>query len=121
MDMDWSRKDVRQGKSVVTAIDVHAAGEPLRIITGGLPELAGDSMLQRRPRTGRPAGGGRAGGLRQGLHHRSTRVSRASGGRAGEGFADIAGHDCTLRGASPDPPRIPYVGPLIGPAQPDGS
>ncbi len=48
MDMDWTRKDMRQGKSVVTAIDVHAAGEPLRIITGGLPQLAGDSMLQRR-------------------------------------------------------------------------
>ena len=34
MDMDWTRKDMRQGESVVTAIDVHAAGEPLRIITG---------------------------------------------------------------------------------------
>lgn len=33
---------------VVTTIDVHAAGEPLRIITGGLEEIPGDSILEKR-------------------------------------------------------------------------
>src|SRR5205085_1279605 len=28
--------------------DAHAAGEPLRIVTGGLPELLGATMLERR-------------------------------------------------------------------------
>lgn len=31
-----------------TSVDVHVAGEPLRIITGGLPEIPGDSQLERR-------------------------------------------------------------------------
>ena len=34
MRPDWGRNDVAAGKTVVSAIDVHAAGEPLRIITG---------------------------------------------------------------------------------------
>lgn len=29
------------------AIDVHAGGQPLRIITGGLPPLAGDTLLEK--------------------------------------------------------------------------
>jgi proline racemase len=33
---------------VITTIDAHAAGEPLRIITSGLPPLAGDTILDRR-------------------------------------------------------------------------
>ena len=48
MRLDWNRSDIRTGRTVVNAIDVHAAGEPLRIITGGLPELHGQTMLQRR-------------------------------------------------------------------------
>ncbi len=32
----------------LTAIDCHAAGEPLRVITGGYPELDGQTMLDRR-------------------------------------------------------------------------
>ena len=32
----------------LTTIDAHAAGEPLRIITGGLPELPGATILERR-------------------------------------------------------------------------
>src|SRR5207302_4052056 len=48
MTLTWSRCDVRQGKGVITAIDAHAAGEPLRIITGGLPELPGATILERR-------------------------------------------------------------------------
>jgi proline racemase len=32
----------------ITTIDAHAAGEPFRVITGGLPELPGDTILARR-------------------------------------------------------------------------
>src|SRR5262249_14761123 len=41
MHLDWSTHPPRDGKTVITAIDTHAAGEPLRIITGGLPPLPG--------------------------------------------------------------------------------
>jgi trans-L-3-hydroxyproline dehydratase len=33
---------------VVTTIEAHAAGEPLRIITGGLPKIPGDTILKKR-------------------------------------------------------------------------
>ncbi|HEX5502045.1 MAG TPA: proline racemase family protein [Thermomicrobiales bacterium] len=33
---------------LITTIDAHAAGEPLRIVTGGLPPLPGATMLERR-------------------------------------------------------------------------
>lgn len=41
----WSpgRKWIR-----ITALDAHAAGEPLRIITGGLPALQGKTILEKR-------------------------------------------------------------------------
>jgi trans-L-3-hydroxyproline dehydratase len=32
----------------VTTLDYHTAGEPLRIVTGGLPEIPGDTMLAKR-------------------------------------------------------------------------
>lgn len=32
----------------ITTIDAHTAGEPLRVITGGLPEIPGDDILSRR-------------------------------------------------------------------------
>jgi trans-L-3-hydroxyproline dehydratase len=48
MHLDWSGRDFREGKIVLTTIDAHAAGEPLRIITGGLPDVPGRSILQRR-------------------------------------------------------------------------
>jgi proline racemase len=48
MALDWSARDVRRGKLVLTTIDAHAAGEPLRIITGGLPDIPGASILERR-------------------------------------------------------------------------
>jgi proline racemase len=32
----------------ITTIDAHAGGEPLRIITGGLPPIPGDTILERR-------------------------------------------------------------------------
>jgi trans-L-3-hydroxyproline dehydratase len=37
-----------EGTLILTTLDVHAAGEPLRIVTGGLPELPGATMLERR-------------------------------------------------------------------------
>jgi proline racemase len=33
---------------VISTIDAHAGGEPLRIVTGGLPPLPGDTVLDRR-------------------------------------------------------------------------
>lgn len=32
----------------VTAIDAHTAGEPLRVITGGVPPIPGETMLEKR-------------------------------------------------------------------------
>lgn len=32
----------------ITAIDMHTGGEPLRIFTGGLPEISGTSVLEKR-------------------------------------------------------------------------
>src|SRR5919202_5631786 len=37
-----------QFSRVVTTIDAHAAGEPLRIVTSGVPPLPGATMLERR-------------------------------------------------------------------------
>ncbi len=34
--------------SVITTIDAHTAGEPLRVITGGLPPIPGDTILAKR-------------------------------------------------------------------------
>lgn len=36
---DWTK---------ITTFDIHTGGEPLRIITGGLPELPGETILERR-------------------------------------------------------------------------
>lgn len=33
---------------LITSIDAHTAGEPLRIITGGLPPIPGDTLLAKR-------------------------------------------------------------------------
>jgi proline racemase len=33
---------------VITTLDAHTGGEPFRIITGGLPELFGETILQKR-------------------------------------------------------------------------
>jgi proline racemase len=41
----WTPPDSWQ---TITTIDAHAAGEPLRVITGGLPPIPGDTMLARR-------------------------------------------------------------------------
>ena len=34
-------------KQVIETIDLHTAGEPLRVITGGLPEIPGDTILEK--------------------------------------------------------------------------
>lgn len=34
--------------AIITTIDAHTGGEPLRIITGGLPELKGETILAKR-------------------------------------------------------------------------
>ena len=34
--------------NLITTTDMHTAGEPLRIITGGLPEIQGKTVLERR-------------------------------------------------------------------------
>jgi proline racemase len=48
LTLDWNIERLTQGATLITAIDMHTAGEPLRIITGGLPPLAGATILERR-------------------------------------------------------------------------
>ncbi len=48
MDLDWKQYRPGAGATVITTIDVHAAGEPLRIIIDGLPPLPGATILERR-------------------------------------------------------------------------
>ncbi len=48
MDIDWKQYRPGEGTTILTTIDAHAAGEPLRIIIGGLPPLPGATILQRR-------------------------------------------------------------------------
>ncbi len=46
MELNWPH--IPDQATIITTIDAHAAGEPLRIITGGLPALQGDTILERR-------------------------------------------------------------------------
>jgi trans-L-3-hydroxyproline dehydratase len=48
MKLNWKQIDALDSATVITTVDAHAGGEPLRIITGGLPELQGATMLERR-------------------------------------------------------------------------
>ncbi|HEY7781623.1 MAG TPA: proline racemase family protein [Ktedonobacterales bacterium] len=48
MTITWRAPETPADAIVITTIDAHAAGEPLRIITGGLPELPGATILERR-------------------------------------------------------------------------
>src|SRR6266446_8831545 len=48
MEFNWNQYAPSKEATVITTIDAHAAGEPLRIITGGLPELPGATILERR-------------------------------------------------------------------------
>jgi proline racemase len=48
MGLTWNKHSLVEDSMVITTLDVHAAGEPLRIFMGGLPEVKGETMLQRR-------------------------------------------------------------------------
>jgi proline racemase len=48
MTLDWNQWQPDAQAIRITTIDAHAAGEPLRIITGGLPDLPGVTILERR-------------------------------------------------------------------------
>ena len=48
MELLWNKYSPVKDATIITTLDTHAAGEPLRIITGGLPEIQGTTMLERR-------------------------------------------------------------------------
>src|SRR5579872_770684 len=48
MQLNWQQRPWTAGKTIITTIDAHTAGEPLRIVTGGLPDLPGATILERR-------------------------------------------------------------------------
>lgn len=48
MNLNWQQYRPEAETMIITTIDAHAAGEPLRIITGGLPPLTGSTILERR-------------------------------------------------------------------------
>src|SRR5262249_31855496 len=48
MRLSWDSWQPKTDALHITTIDAHAAGEPLRIVTGGLPELPGATILERR-------------------------------------------------------------------------
>ncbi len=48
MELNWKQYSPPGEATVIATIDAHAAGEPLRIITRGLPRLQGETILERR-------------------------------------------------------------------------
>lgn len=48
MHLNWQQRPWLERNATITTIDAHAAGEPLRIVTGGLPDLPGETILERR-------------------------------------------------------------------------
>jgi proline racemase len=48
MEPSWKKFPAREGRTMLTAIDAHTAGGPLRLITSGLPELGGLTILERQ-------------------------------------------------------------------------
>jgi trans-L-3-hydroxyproline dehydratase len=46
--LNWNARPSLEGARVITTLDTHAAGEPLRIVTGGYPDLPGATILERR-------------------------------------------------------------------------
>src|SRR5438105_5988024 len=48
MELAWNKSSPFKDATIITTLDAHAAGEPLRIITGGLPEIQGTTILERR-------------------------------------------------------------------------
>lgn len=48
MELIWKHINEVEDATVITTIDAHAAGEPLRIVTGGIPPLPGNTILEKR-------------------------------------------------------------------------
>jgi trans-L-3-hydroxyproline dehydratase len=48
MELTWDALRLSKETIVIATLDTHVAGEPLRIITGGLPEVKGSTILERR-------------------------------------------------------------------------
>src|SRR5207247_7158768 len=48
LDLPWHWPPPHSDALTITTLDAHAAGEPLRIIIGGLPALEGATILERR-------------------------------------------------------------------------
>ncbi|MFQ5525788.1 MAG: proline racemase family protein [Thermoanaerobaculia bacterium] len=48
MSSDSRAPRAEAAETKVTTVDAHAAGEPLRIVTGGVPEIQGSTMLEKR-------------------------------------------------------------------------
>lgn len=48
MELNWNGYTPGEKTMVITTLDTHTAGEPLRIVTGGMPELPGATILERR-------------------------------------------------------------------------
>jgi len=46
--MDSIKPKVPAGAKVITTVEMHAGGEPLRVITGGLPHIPGETILGKR-------------------------------------------------------------------------
>lgn len=44
-DLEWSAPE---GWTTIQTIDAHAGGEPLRLVVDGFPELAGETVLEKR-------------------------------------------------------------------------
>jgi proline racemase len=47
MNIEW-RWDPPDSWTRITTLDMHTGGEPLRVITGGLPSLQGNTVLEKR-------------------------------------------------------------------------
>ncbi|HEU6450199.1 MAG TPA: proline racemase family protein [Gemmatimonadaceae bacterium] len=48
MKLDWDVRPPAAGSDRITTLDMHAAGEPLRIVTGGMAQPKGATILERR-------------------------------------------------------------------------
>lgn len=47
LNFDWNKAQ-RDGLQVISTLETHTGGEPLRIVTDGMPELPGATILERR-------------------------------------------------------------------------
>jgi len=48
MELNWNKYTPGENAIIITTLDTHTAGEPLRIVTGGMPQLPGTTILARR-------------------------------------------------------------------------